>query len=100
MEKGQIISTLAAELDAIGDRKQNRLDARVAGQLVVQGINRAQDRLLHGAAAQPSAAEHVVEQNEAIAPDAWQQQLVVSVILCLSGIDKREVEGEPAFELF
>src|SRR5262249_47027485 len=74
------ILALAAKLKAVGDRKEDGFDARVASQLPVEGVEGAAVRVLDRFGGKSSAPEHVVEENQSVQADAWEEEFVVGVV--------------------
>src|SRR6266498_1970059 len=87
-----------AELDAIGDGKQDGFDTRVFRQFAVQRVKGAGASVLDRFNGDLAVVEHVIEENQAIGADARQNQFVVCVVFSFVGINEREIESKTWFE--
>ena len=97
IERG--LSPLSANLDAVGNRHQHRLDPLILGKFLIEGIDGTAGRFLDGRANDFARPEHVVEEDQSVLPDAGQEELVIRFVLRLVGIDENEIEGQAGFEL-
>ena len=55
--------------------------------------------MLDTASPEASAPKHVVEENQPVLPNAWQEQFVIGIVFGFVGIDESKVEPEVAIQL-
>src|SRR6185503_12332428 len=81
------------ECQSIADGHDDRVDALVAGDLLVESPDRRHLLIVLGGIRDPAAPEGVVDHDQPAGTHDAEAALVVRVVARLVGIDEREVEA-------